>query len=111
MSIKAVLKLINKLHTSACAEDVLGVAIAILNMNTKPNASVVYFPLHEPPILLPLPHAQSTLPCELVLVSTTIPEANLHMIMDGKNTEQVFCREICYPPVQMYPACIQTIPS
>ena len=68
--IRAVLKLINELHASVDAGVVLGVAIAIINMNTAPNVGVVNSPLDEPILLLPLPHTHSTLPPELVLVST-----------------------------------------
>ena len=63
MCIRAVLKLINELHASVDAGVVLGVlAITIINMNTAPNAGVVDFLLDKPPILIPLPHVQSTLP-------------------------------------------------
>ena len=84
MCIRAVLKLINELHASVDTGVVLGVAIAIINMNTAPNVGVVNSPLDEPILLLPLPHTHSTLPPELVLVSTGIPEANMHMRMNGR---------------------------
>ena len=60
--IRAVLKLINELHASADAGVVLGVAITIINTNTAPNVGIVDFLLDKPPILIPLPHVQSTLP-------------------------------------------------
>ena len=96
--IRAVLKLINKLHASVDAGVVLGVAIVIININTAPNVGVVDFPLDEPPILLPLPHTQSTLPRELVFVSTIIPEANLYIRMDGRTRSGCFTKKsVRYP--------------
>ena len=83
----------NKLHTSVDAGVVLGVPIVILNMNTGPNTNVVDFTLHKPPILLPLPRIQSTLPHELVLVRATILEVNLHMRMDGRTQSGCFAQK------------------
>ena len=88
----------DKLHTNINAGVVLSVDIAILNMNMLPHRNVVGFPLHKPPILLPLPRVQSTLPHELVLVQTTIPEVNLHMRMHGR-TRSKYCgkKSVTYP--------------
>ena len=97
-SITAVLKLMNTPHASIYAGVLIGICIAILNMNTLPNTNVVDFPLHEPSILFPLPRAQSTLPHELVLVGTTIPEVNLHMRMHGRMRSK-YCgkKSVTYP--------------
>ena len=62
MCVRAVVKLINKLHTRVDEGVVLGVAITIINTNTAPNVGIVDFLLDKPPILIPLPYAQSTLP-------------------------------------------------
>ena len=60
---RAVLRLVNKLDTNV----VFGVAVAITNMNTAPDANLVECLLNEPPVLFPLPSTQSNLPQEIVL--------------------------------------------
>ena len=85
--IRVVLKLVNELNV----DGVLGVAIAITNMNTAPNAGVVYLPLDKPPIILSLSPTQSNLHHEILLYRTKIPEENLHIRMNGRARCQYSC--------------------
>ena len=92
--IRAVIKLINKQHAGV----ILGVEISITNMNTSPNVGVVDFLLNEPPILFPLPPAQSNLPHDIVLYNTGIPETNLHIRMNERLRSGYFTEKcIQYP--------------
>ena len=68
----------------------LGVCVAILNMNLIPNTNLLELPHHEPPILLPLPRVHSTLAQELILIGTRIPDAHLDMRMDGRTESKYF---------------------
>ena len=72
------------------ARGVLGVCEAILNMNPMPNMNIVELPHHEPRILLPLPHAQATLPQELVLTRTSTPNKNQDVRIDGRKQSEYF---------------------
>ena len=69
---------------------VLGVCVAMLNMDSMPNTNVLELPLHEPRILLPLPHVHSTVPQEIVLVRSRIPDKYLHMGMKGRTPSKYF---------------------
>ena len=80
-STKAVLKLMNKFHANNNTGIVLGVWVVILNMNMLPNTNILELSMHKPKILLPLKISQSTLPQELILIGTTIPEVHLYTRM------------------------------
>ena len=84
--IRAVLKQVNELN----ADVVLGVVIAIANMNTAPDARVVDFPLNKLPFLLPLSPTQSNLPQEIVLHRTGIPKENLYIRMNRRTQSRYF---------------------
>ena len=88
--IKAVPKLVHKLNKRIDTGIVLGVFVAILNMNATPNTHVLDLPLHELQILLPLPRAQSTLPQELLLTGTRIPDTHLDMGLNGRTRTKCF---------------------
>ena len=67
-----------------------GVCVAILNMNLMSNMNVLEPPCRVPQILLSPLQRQSTLPHELSLRGTRIPDANLDMGMDGRTRSEYF---------------------
>ena len=89
-STKVVIKLMYKLSKRIEAGAVRGVCVAIPNMNSMPNTNILELPHHKPQILLPWPRAQSTLPQELILTGTRIPDAHLDMGMDVRTWSKYF---------------------
>ena len=101
-STKAVIKQMCKVKEIIDAGFVLGICVAVANMNSMPNTNVLEPSLHKPRILLPLPRAQSTLPQELALTGTRIPDAYLDMGI---------CGQVYHPLTHIHPDCTQTLPS
>ena len=97
-SIQAVSKLMYELNKIIGAGVVLGVCVAILNMNSMPNTTLLELPHQETRILLPLHRAYSTLPQELVLTGTRIPDAYLDMGMDVRARSKYFAERAVASP-------------
>jgi hypothetical protein len=89
-SIKAVIKLIYESNEMTGAREVLGVCEAILNINPIRDTKAAEPPRNELRVLLSLPHAQATLPQELVLTRTSTPNANQDVRIDGRKRSEYF---------------------
>ena len=100
--IGAVLKLVNKPDTKI----VFGVAVAITDMNTTPDAKVMDFLLNKPPVLFPLPPTQPDLPQEIVLHQTGTPEDNLRIRLGNRTQSQYLTEKLVRYPFR----CIRLAP-